>query len=86
MLRLTVRQIGTSRLLVRIVEHDGSLVVLDYGDRATVEDAMRRVGQGRFSVAWEGQAHTAQPGPGMLRLLALHYATAGHLVEVTEHL
>ncbi len=85
MLRLTVRQTGTSRLLVRIVEHDGTIVVLDLGDRAMIEDAMRRVGQGRFVVTWEGQSHTAQPGPGLLRLLALHYAASGHLVEVSEH-
>jgi len=85
MLRLTIRQAGTSRLLTRIVEHDGSIVVLDFGDRSMVEDAMRRVGQGRFVVTWDGQSQTARPGPGMLRLLALHYAASGHIVEVTEH-
>ncbi|MEO0600813.1 MAG: hypothetical protein AAF211_05215 [Myxococcota bacterium] len=85
MLRLTVRQTGTSRLLARVVEHDGCIVVLDYGDRQMIEDAMRRVGQGRFVVTWDGQSQTAQPGPGMLRLLALHYAASGHIVEVSEH-
>jgi len=84
-LRLTVRQTGTSRLLTRIVEHDGCIVVLDFGDRSLIEDAMRRVGEGRFVVSWEGHRQTAQPGPDMLRLLALHYAASGHLVEVTEH-
>lgn len=85
MLRLTVRQAKTSRLLTRIVEHDGMIVVLDMGDRPMIEDAMRRVGEGRFVVSWDGQSQTAQPGPDLMRLLALHYASSGHLVEVTEH-
>ena len=86
MLRLTVRQRGTSTLLARVVEHDGSTVVLDFGDRALVEDAMRKVTQGGFSVPWEGQRETVHPGGApLLRHLALHYNSLGYLVELTEH-
>lgn len=85
MFRLTVRESGTARLLARIFEHDGNTVVLDFGDRAVIEDAMRKVAQGGFVVPWGGESRTAQPGgPELLRLLALHYAASGHVVELTE--
>jgi hypothetical protein len=84
-LRLTLRSGRDGRLLARIIERDGVLFVLDFGDPAVVADASRRVLHGGFGVPWEGTTEVALPGhPALLRYLALHYASAGFLVFVDE--
>lgn len=85
MLRLTLRSGRDGRLLARIVERDGVLFVLDYGDPQVVLDASRRVLHGGFGIGWEGETETALPGhPALLRQLALHYAEVGLLVFIDE--
>lgn len=85
MLRLTLRSGRDGRLLARIVDRDGAAFVLDYGDPDVVADASRRVLHGGFSVRWQGAVEQAAPGaPGLLRQLALHYASQGLLVFVDE--
>ncbi|MEN0067577.1 MAG: hypothetical protein AAGA48_35930 [Myxococcota bacterium] len=72
-------------MLARILEHDGSTVVLDFGEPAVIRQAMEKVVHGGFVVLWEGKRRQAQPGsPDFIRQLALHYASLGHLVEVAE--
>jgi hypothetical protein len=84
-LRLTLRSGRDGRLLARIIERDGVLFVLDFGDPAVVADASRRVLHGGFGIPWEGETFVALPGhPALLRHLALHYAAAGFLVFVDE--
>ncbi|HHO52983.1 MAG TPA: hypothetical protein ENK18_19430 [Deltaproteobacteria bacterium] len=85
MLRLTLRDGHDGRLLARIIDRDGYAFVLDYGDRAVVADAARKVMQGGFLVRWEEVIEEASPGsPTFFRLLAMHYATEGLLVSVDE--
>ncbi|MEQ1502504.1 MAG: hypothetical protein ABMB14_09740 [Myxococcota bacterium] len=85
MLRLTLRSGRDGRLLARIVDRDGVLFVLDFGDPATLTDASRRVLHGGFSVHWQGQSETAIPtNPALLRQLALYYASQGLLVFFDE--
>lgn len=85
MLRLTLRSGHDGRLLARIIERDGVLFVLDFGDPMVVSDASRRVLHGGFGVSWQGKAEVALPGtPMLLRQLALHYASAGLLAIVDE--
>jgi hypothetical protein len=84
-LRLTLRSGRDGRLLARIIERDGVLFVLDFGDPVVVSDASRRVLHGGFGVPWEGSTEVALPGhPALLRHLALHYAASGLLVCVDE--
>jgi hypothetical protein len=83
--RLTVRSHRDGRVAARIIEQDGELFVLDWGDPALIEDAARRVLHGGFVVTWEGTEQTAVPGsPAMLAQLALHYASHGWLVFADE--
>lgn len=85
MLRLTLRSGRDGRLLARIVERDGVAFVLDYGDPDMVADASRRVLHGGFAVRWQDAVETATPGaPGLIRQLALYYASQGLLVFVDE--
>lgn len=85
MLRLTLRSGKDGRLLARIVDRHGVAFVLDYGDPAVVADASRKVLHGGFQAAWAGQVENVGAGtPNLLRMLALHYAEAGHLVVVEE--
>lgn len=85
MLRLTLRSGREGRLLARVVERDGVLFVLDFGDPELMADASRRVLHGGFSVEWQGSIENAIPNhPAMLRQLALHYAEMGMLVFVDE--
>jgi hypothetical protein len=84
-LRLTLRSGSDGRLLARVIERDGVLFVLDFGDPAMLADASRRVLQGGFTVEWQGAVETAHPNnPALLRQLALHYATRGLLAFVDE--
>jgi hypothetical protein len=83
--RLTVRSHRDDRVAARIIEQDGELFVLDWGDPALIEDAARRVLHGGFVVTWDGTEQTAVPGsPAMLGHLALHYASHGWLVFADE--
>jgi hypothetical protein len=84
-LRLTLRSGRDGRLLARVVERDGLLFVLDFGDPVLMTDASRRVLHGGFTVDWQGRTETALPStPPLLRQLALHYAAQGVLVFVDE--
>ena len=85
MLRLTLRSGRDGKLLARVVERDGVLFVLDFGDPAVLSDASRRVLHGGFTVDWEGSVQSALPNtPALLRQLALYYAAQGVLVFVDE--
>lgn len=85
MLRLTVRSGRDGRLLARVVDRDGVMFVLDYGDRSLLSDASRKVLHGGFNVSWQGGVETAVPGnAALLRQLALFYASQGLLVCVDE--
>ncbi|MEZ4237542.1 MAG: hypothetical protein R3F59_15630 [Myxococcota bacterium] len=85
MLRLTLRSGRDGRLLARIVERDGVLFVLDFGDPVVLRDASRRALHAGFTVEWQGHQQTATPShPHLLRHLALHYAAQGLLVFVDE--
>lgn len=85
MLRLTVRSGRDGRLLARVVDRDGVMFVLDYGDRSILSDASRKVLHGGFNVSWQGGVETAVPGnAALLRQLALFYAQQGLLVCVDE--
>ena len=85
MLRLTLRSRRDGRLQARIVDRDGVLFVLDFGDPAMLTDASRRVLHGGFTVSWQGVDETATPGnPALFRQLALYYAAQGFLVCVDE--
>lgn len=85
MLRLTLRSRRDGRLQARIVDRDGVLFVLDFGDQAILTDASRRVLHGGFTVSWQGTDETANAGnPALFRQLALYYAAHGFLVWVDE--
>ena len=75
MLRLTVRQPPSGRLLARIVHLDGVTFVLDYGDPAFIEDAARRTRDAE-------QALQGPAGPALLHDLAVHYLGRGLLVAI----
>lgn len=85
MLRLTVRSGRDGRLLARLIDRDGVMFVLDYGDPSLLSDASRKVLHGGFAVSWQGVNETAIPhNPALLRQLALFYASQGLLVCVDE--
>lgn len=85
MLRLTLRSNRDGRLLARLIERDGLLFVLDFGDPKVVSDVSRHVLHGGFNVTWQGRSEIALPGTAALfRQLALHYAASGLLVFVDE--
>ena len=85
MLRLTLRSGRDGRLLARVVEREGLMFVLDFGDPVLMADASRRVLHGGFAVEWQGRNETAQPGASaLMRQLALFYAAQGGLVFVDE--
>jgi len=84
MLRLSLRSPKTGILLARIVEHQGSLFVLDMGDARVLEDASQRITHG-FTVWRMGELVTSHPtDPQFLTCLAEFYATEGLLVAVEE--
>ncbi|MEQ1567477.1 MAG: hypothetical protein ABMA64_17685 [Myxococcota bacterium] len=85
MFRLTVRSCRDGRIAARIIQRDGELFVLDWGDPVVVADAARRILTGGFEVEWDGSERTATPdGPALLGQLALHYASHGWLVFADE--
>lgn len=84
MLRLSVRSARSGRLLVRIVEREGALFVLDFGDPDMMSDATSRIAHG-FTLWRMGELLHAVPGdPRFLNLLAEYYASEGLLVAVEE--
>ena len=84
MLRLTLRAREDARFLARIIQRDGFVFVLDYGDPNTVADCSERVSRG-FSLRREGLLVQIPPGADeMIPLLAEYYAQEGLLVMVDE--
>lgn len=85
MTRLTVRSGQDGRVLARIVQHNGQVFVVDWGDPVWIRDAAQRTASGGFRVQWAGEDEVAAAGsPSMMRLLAHHYAAQGLLVFVDE--
>ncbi len=85
MLRLTLRSSSDGRVLVRVVDREGSVFVLDHGDPEVVAEAAQLVLHGGFQVSWQGTIDTAVPRtPNFLQRLALHWVNQGHLVFVDE--
>ncbi|NCG21769.1 MAG: hypothetical protein GWP91_22360 [Rhodobacterales bacterium] len=86
MLTLTLRSSKNGQILARIVEQNGEVYVLDFGDRAVIDDATQRIHAG-FTVFRGGQLVRAAPrAPNLLFLLADFYAGEGVLVSVEEPL
>jgi hypothetical protein len=84
MLRLSLRSSRTGRLLARVVEQEGNLFVLDFGDPRVIADATQRITHG-FTVWRMGRLVTAAPSdPLFLTYLAEFYASEGMLVAVEE--
>ncbi len=86
MLTLTLRAQDDGRFLARIVEQNGNVFVLDFGDRTVIDDATQRIHRG-FTVFRGGQLLKAAPRDrDLLVLLADYYAGEGMLVSLEEPL
>ena len=86
MLTLTLRSTTDGRFLARIVEQQGTVFVLDYGDRRVIDDATQRINKG-FTVFRAGKLVRAVPrDPDLLLLLGDYYAGEGFLVALEEPL
>lgn len=84
MLRLTIRSSKDGRYLARIIDRGGFPFVLDFGDRALIEDASQRLVHG-FTMWRHGRLISAPPGdPALMPLLAEYYAGEGLLVFFEE--
>ena len=86
MLTLTLRSSSDGRFLARIVEQQGTVFVLDYGDRRVIDDATQRINKG-FTVFRAGKLVRATPrDPDLLLFLGDYYAGEGFLVALEEPL
>ncbi len=76
MRHLTLRAKSDSRFLARIVDREGFVFVLDYGDPAVIADATDRIHRG-FSMVIDGRPLHVGPGsPDLLERLQQHYAAS----------
>ena len=84
MLTLTLRSSTDGRFLARIVEQQGTVFVLDYGDRRVIDDATQRINKG-FTVFRAGKLVRATPrDPDLMLFLGDYYAGEGFLVFLEE--
>lgn len=84
MLRLTLRSRRDAAFLARIIDREGYMFVLDYGDTRVIEDVSQKLLKG-FTMWRRGKLVQASPNsPDMLFLLADYYAQEGVLVFLEE--
>ena len=84
MLRLSLREPTTGTFLARVVERDGVVFVLDFGDPVLIADINRRLSRG-FTVWHMGTEIEVDPDDTrLLTFLAEHYAASGLLVAIEE--